>query len=337
MEVHGSNLALFEKPLVESAVDSIDWIHHAPVSIPNKNAALVFDIPGSTNLYTDLGKSLLRLKVNVTLEDGSALKQEDLVALSNLGLSTIFSQVDVSLNQKVITTSVGSNYPYKAYMDVLLNSTNEECQSSLQTELFYKDTAGSMEGVGVKGGNMGHYNRMLHTNQSQMLILEGGIRMDICQQERLITIGVGICIKMSQKEDSFRLTAEGDKKYKLNIQDAVLKVCRVSLRSDIFVALGNTIKTKPALYPFWQSDIKTYTLQKGISDYSESDVYRGSVPSVLALALCSSEAFNGDYNKNPFNFQHYNVNYIEVTVDGISVPSEPLKPNFKEMDYTSVY
>ena len=58
---------------------------------------------------------------------------------------------------------------------------------------------------------------------------------------------------------------------------------------------------------------------------------------LLYLGLCSTEAFNGNYNKNPFNFQHYQINFLEVNVDRMSAPSEALHPNFQEGEYTSSY
>ena len=283
MDVHCSNLALFEKPLVESAVDSIDWVHFAPDVIPKKDSPLSFDIPSNATIYTDLRKTLMQVKVRVTHKDGSDLTEDDRVALVNLGLSSLFSQMDVSLNQKLITTSVGSNHPYKAYINVLLNSTDDECSSRLQRELFYKDTSGAMEETGLNGGNLGHYNRMLHTNQSQILTLEGGIRVDICQQDRLIVNGVAIRIKMIQKENCFRLTADGNKEYKLHIEDAVLKVCRVKVKPEVLIAQNEILKTQPALYPFWRSDIKTYSISKGNYDWCVEDVYRGSVPNVIVF------------------------------------------------------
>ena len=92
MDVHCSNLALFEKPLVESAVKSIDWVHFAPDVIPKKDSPLSFDIiPNNATIYTDLRKTLLQVKVRVTHKDGSDLTEDDQVALVNLGLSSLFS------------------------------------------------------------------------------------------------------------------------------------------------------------------------------------------------------------------------------------------------------
>ena len=84
-------------------------------------------------------------------------------------LSSIFQQCDISLNQRTINTSVGSCFRYKAYFDVLLNSSGTEAESILQTELFYKDTAGAMYGTGIEENNIGHYDRMLHTAESKLL------------------------------------------------------------------------------------------------------------------------------------------------------------------------
>ena len=53
-----------------------------------------------------------------------------------------------------------------------------------------------MDGTGIEGNNIGHYERMVHTAESKVAVLEGPIRMDICQQERLIVNG-GVKIKFT--------------------------------------------------------------------------------------------------------------------------------------------
>ena len=36
MDVHSSNLALFESPPVESAIECVEWIHFAPLVTPKR-------------------------------------------------------------------------------------------------------------------------------------------------------------------------------------------------------------------------------------------------------------------------------------------------------------
>ena len=150
----------------------------------------------------------------------------------------------------------------------------------------------------LQGNNIGHYDRMLHTNNSKIVVLEGPIRMDICQKERLIVNGVGVKIKFTQMDDSFRLIAgDSNNTYQLEIIDFILKVCQVKLNPKILVAQNEILNTRKTLYPIWQFDLKTYNIQEGDYERKKEDLYHGSVPNTIVLALCSSEAYNGNYTK----------------------------------------
>ena len=54
-----------------------------------------------------------------------------------------------------------------------------------------------------------------------------------------------------------------------------------------------------------------------------------------------NDAFNGSAQKNIFNFKHYKIDYLALYVDGVQVPSKPLKPNFDHgldvRSYTSLF
>ena len=41
-----------------------------------------------------------------------------------------------------------------------------------------------------------------------------------------------------------------------------------------------------------------------------------------------NDAFNGDYTKNPFNFQHFDLNEIALFRNGNGVPGRPFTPDF---------
>ena len=274
------------------------------------------------------------MKVRIILQEGGGdIGPDDDIGLINPALSSTFQQCDVSLNQSTINTSVGSNYAYKAYFDVLLGSTTADADTVLQNELFYKDTAGAIDGTGLSGNNIGHYDRAVNTQNSKIAVLEGPIRMDICQQERLIVNEVKLKIKLSQMDDAFRLVSGDNKPYKLEIVDSVLKICQVKLRPEVLKAQNEILTSKPAMYPFWKSDVKTFNIHKGDYECKLEDVYQGSIPNQLVLALCSSEAYSGSFQKNPFNFYHYNLNWLKVTVNGNPTPCESLTPDFKRRFY----
>ena len=41
-----------------------------------------------------------------------------------------------------------------------------------------------------------------------------------------------------------------------------------------------------------------------------------------------TEAFNGSYTTDPFNFKHYNLSQVGVYVDGEQIPRKPLTLKF---------
>ena len=75
-------------------------------------------------MYVDKSKSRVRVSIKITKADGTPSLKKDKVCLGNLGLHSLFRQVDINLNQRLITASIGSYYPYKAYFDTILNSSN---------------------------------------------------------------------------------------------------------------------------------------------------------------------------------------------------------------------
>ena len=101
-------------------------------------------IKASGSQYLDLQRSRLHVKAKIVKEDGSKLEEADVVTPVNLWMQSLFNQVDVYFQQKLVSSS-GTNYAYKAYMDVLLNFSEDAETSQMQTQLFYKDSAGAFD------------------------------------------------------------------------------------------------------------------------------------------------------------------------------------------------
>jgi hypothetical protein len=67
------------------------------------------------------------------------------VSLINYPVATIFSQVDVTLGECLISQS-SATYPYSAIMECLLNYSEGTLKTQFSSGLFSKDTTGvSME------------------------------------------------------------------------------------------------------------------------------------------------------------------------------------------------
>lgn len=110
-----SELDIFSKLPVQTTVESGALQCYRPVTSISNGGPLEFVVSASANdEYLDLGRVYLYAKAKITTAAGNV------VAPVNNWLHSLFSQVDVYLNQKCITPP-NNCYPYRAYIENLLN------------------------------------------------------------------------------------------------------------------------------------------------------------------------------------------------------------------------
>ena len=138
----------------------------------------------------------------MTKVDGSPIASPvNKVAFVNLTLHSLFRQVDLFLQNKVISPNISVNYAYKAMLDVLLHYGFPSKESQLQSELYYKDI-GPKEAI-VGGGNGGLDSRDDFTRTGESVAMEGPLHLDICQQEQPMLNGVSLGLKLHPQNAHF--------------------------------------------------------------------------------------------------------------------------------------
>ena len=53
--------------------------------------------------------------------------------------------------------------------------------------------------------------------------------------------------------------------------------------------------------------------------------------------MMDNDSYNGNYKRNPFNFQHYNLTQIGISSSEEEVPFKPLKLNFDDKLFVTAY
>ena len=103
------------------------WVEFNPVAAISDNGIIEFNIPGISMDYINLAKSKIHVTYVITGPDGEKIKDdrdENGVPTASrpckLYSTFNFCQIDLSLNQKVVSPDIGVNYPYKAMIDLLL-------------------------------------------------------------------------------------------------------------------------------------------------------------------------------------------------------------------------
>ena len=146
-DVVNSELLLFDPVRINRGAEQIQWIEYRPINQLSDEVPIEICIPGTGSQYMDLKRSRLYVKACIKKQDLKDLDDKDYVGPFNLFLQTLFSQVDVYLQQR-LCSSGAAGHPNRAMFDTLLNFGPPALESQFQSQLFYKDTGGAMENVG---------------------------------------------------------------------------------------------------------------------------------------------------------------------------------------------
>jgi hypothetical protein len=285
------------------------------------------------------------MKLQIVKADGQPIGATDIVGLSAIPVHAMFSQIDILLQQENISSSCNL-YPFRAYTQKLLETATSPGYPQSDSQLYILDGT-----PGIEHGNFldqadpgektqkneGLAKRALYTSLGRVVDLESNIHADICRQDRYILNGVDMRVRLFPTQNAFRLMTKSAHQYQVKIVDIYLKVCKVAVSPEVILAHNEILQTKPAVYPYYKSALKSFTVPQGQYTASVEDPFQSVLPSKLYVFFVSAAAFNGDYRKNPFFYQHYNIQSAAFYVDGLSVPNQPLKMDFAHRDFIVAY
>lgn len=335
---------LFQTPATNTTCERIQYVKYRPKTHFNGDTPLDFTIPASGGQYVCLERTFLSLKMKIFKGDGTEVQLSNYVAPLNLSLHSAFQRIEVFFNQKLVS---GGDvlHPYKSYLETLLDYGKEAKQGQLAAAGFYKDTAVWMDTFtgdveNDTASNAGYKRRHLLTTDGKTWQLQGPILADICQQERYILNQVEIAIKLyPHRKEFFLLSDDVDSGYTYKITDAYLQVCLVLPQPWLIIAHKQALEKSNAIYPYIRTDMRTLSVANGAYGFQLEDVYQGLVPKELVIAMVTSRAYNGSYNTNAYNFKHFDITSLSVSIDGLPSPTQPLQFNFsgKGNDYMDGY
>jgi len=258
---------------------------------------------------------MLYVRAIVTKPNGEEYAASDELQLCPSLLHSLFSQVDIYFNNKLITDA-SDTYPYKAYLETLLNYGTDARNSQLSASM-------------IKGSANATYS--LQSKPFEML---GRLHVDICLQSRLLLNRVDVRIRLNPSKSNFCvLTTKAEtvtSAPQVTIQHVSLFIKRV--RPSLAILSAHTLTLEQghtAKYPFRRTQIKVCTVSKGESSAHLDALFLGQLPVRMIIGLVQHSAFTGDYKLSPFNFEHFDVNYLSLTADGEEVYGKPLQPDFK--------
>ena len=292
MSAPRTELDLFSLPPTQTSIEKSQWVEYHPIANISDGGPIEFSISGSGEEYIDLALTQLYVRVKVVNANGTDLAVDAMDAPVNLFLHSLFNQVDVTLNERLISSSTPT-YPYRAMIESLLSYGRDAKASHLTSSMYYKDSAGKMDDLTFDendaSGNGGMRKRQQLIKGSRVVDMIGPIHGDIFFQDRHMLNGVDL-----HSSDSFCLMAAGaNPGFKIKFLSVSVFVHKVKVSPAVMLGHAKALEKGTAKCPPAKGP-----LQDDVRPSRQSFAIR------IVIGCVTNEAFNGRYSKNPFNFQH---------------------------------
>lgn len=330
-----SELDIFALPTTQTSIESGQWMQYRPISSLTDDGPIEFLIPGAGDEYIDLSHTMISISARIENNDSSRLAVDTNVAPVNNWLHSLFSQLDIYLNQKLVSPP-NNTYAYRAYIETLLNYGPAAKASHLTCGLWYEDTPGKLTTCDTT--NEGFTKRQQLSKQSSTIEMIGHLHADIFNQGKFLVNGVEMRLKLVRSKDSFNLiSSNAENKFRVNIINASLIIRKARINPSILLAHEKVLSTTTAKYPLARAEVKVLTIPSGVQGKVLDNVFLGQMPKRCIIGFVSNKAFNGSFDTNPFDFKHNNLNLLSVYVDGHQIPPKTLTPIFSNNAFTSIY
>lgn len=159
--------------------------------------------------------------------------------------------------------------------------------------------------------------------------MEGPLYHDLFNMDRFILNQVAINVRLTRARSEFCLmTNVASPDYKVEIEDIVLKACKVQINPAVIYGHAEILKTVNAKYPFTKTEVKQIAIAKGTVNFDQDQLFQYIRPNRVVVGFVNAFGAAGDYTKNPFNFQHFNLNQIGIFVDNVPVTGNVMRLNF---------
>ena len=328
-----SELDLFSLPMTQTSIEKSTYIEIPPLSALTDGGPIEFFVSASSEDYIDLNNTYLHLRIKITNPDGTDLAPAAPVGLINYPGCTLFSQVDITLGDRLITQS-SNTYPYRGIIECLLNYGNGTLDTQFGCGLFQKDTHGHMDDILPGGLNLGLTTRSEYTGRSRIVELISPIHVDMFFQEKLLINGVDLRMRFIRAKNNFCLMSDGAAEYRVSIVSANVFIKKVSIAPGIKLAHARALNQANVKYPVDRVCLKNVSIAAGSRICTQDNLFLGQIPKMVIIGFVNNEAFTGSYARNPFSFQHFGIEFLSLYCDGQAYPAKPFQPDFRNGLYT---
>ena len=339
IELNSSALNLHNRIQVDQSLVVGNDVYVSPTGGLNQQGPYEFCLAGDSSFHKVL--NLSRLFGEFHLVDpvsGELISNTvDVSFVNNIGHSWI-SSIELFFNDKNVIDQSTQSYAYKSFIENCLSYSNHKKESDFSGSYWINDDDKYDKYKRADSEALDKRRNLLESDNHNKGYFAVNLNIDAFKSPIYLFPGINIKLKIHKAKDDFFLMSDGKK--------AVFKIKRLNMRfrlvqaQDSFVNQAKAIglgTSSPAFIPFTQTKIRSYLCVREISSFTWSNCIRGVIPPQIIVAFVDHQGYTGNYQKNPFAFETFNIQKINLKVNGVSYPATPYNVDFDNGDFMEIY
>ena len=125
-----SELDLFSVPPTQTSIESGSWVEYNPISSITHGTPIEFVVGGSGQDYINLANTQLLVCAKIIRQNDGNIDNTHHVGPVNLLLHSLFSEVDLKINDTLVTSTNNTYVPYSERLSNVVLCTLKVCKSS---------------------------------------------------------------------------------------------------------------------------------------------------------------------------------------------------------------
>lgn len=320
-------------PRTQGTVTRTRFTEYRPLSQLAVGSKIEFNIPVPPNEFINFSKSKLyiRMKISLAKSDASAITLPDWANITpaNYMMHAMFSNIELHINNKE-TLLTPSTYPYRAHIEATCGYTADARSSHLTSALWYDDPAKRRAIIAPRGDSV-------TPTEGKVFELSGPLHIDYTFQPRPLPGGCEYKLVLYQNQPSFYLISNAAYIPSVKLEEVSFLVCQHEVSPMFLQEYYKMILQNEAKFPMPKMETRPFTLASNAQDFAIDNVCNGLLPGRMLVVLTDSDGYNGNPDKDPFDYGHFDLNFIAAYVNGIQYPQSAYKPNFDQDLYLQCY
>ena len=224
-----------------------------------------------------------------------------------------------------LVSMTNQKYMYKSYFETILNNSHSTKQYQLKMSGYF-GVSRNKDINFMQNWNKGMEECFVAFHNGNKVELMGFLMSDIMGIQGAIVNGVEISITMIPNTDNIHLQSFKNNTYgRIVIDDIYMYVCKRQFSKEVILAHADLMQTTEASYPFKKSEVRACNGNKGNTEVIIENPYESKIPTRFSLGMIDADSYIGNWQKNPLNFQHCDIQKAAFFVDDESMA----KPSYK--------